>query len=114
VRRSIVIIGVAALVACTHPAPREPASSPPPAVALSRSFACGEATCDAAHQYCEMIKTDDLRLPSTYACRDLPATCGAGAGAGCGCFPAATRCDYCARLDSGGVAHFQRTCVGGR
>jgi hypothetical protein len=112
-RTTIILVCLLALSCHARPArPARPAPPSPPAAAAPR-FACGTATCDAGAEYCQMIKTDDLRLPSTYSCQPLPSSC-AGADAACGCFPAAARCDYCAVLDGGGARHVQRTCVGGR
>ena len=79
-------------------------------------FRCGDLTCDARTSYCETIKTDVARLPSTYACRPLPAACAAVSAprsADCGCFPAHTRCDFCGAPLHDGVRTFYRTCVGG-
>jgi hypothetical protein len=101
------VLVCAALGACGRGARSEPATS----------FACGDQTCDARTHYCRLIKTDDLRLPSTYTCQALPDACH-GEAATCACFAAGTRCDYCAVLDGDGgggrVRHLQRTCVGGR
>jgi hypothetical protein len=77
----------------------------------SALFLCGDKPCDANSSYCEMLKTDNLRLPSTYTCKPLPAACRTATE--CGCFPKGTRCDYCVRLERDGARYFQRTCIGG-
>jgi hypothetical protein len=104
----LALAGAAWSPACRRPLP--PAAAPAPLV-----FACGEEPCDARTSYCETIQTDYAPLPSTYTCKRLPASCTGGArkDAGCACFPAGTRCDFCSRLERGGVEYFQRTCIGG-
>ena len=80
-------------------------------------FKCGENLCDARTSYCEAIKTDVLKLPTTYSCKPLPETCRAnapGPGLKCSCFPRGTHCDFCDVLEVNGVYHLHRMCVGGR
>ena len=79
-------------------------------------FKCGENTCDARTSYCEMIKTDVASIPSTYSCKALPDSCRPDRQnelPACGCFPRGTRCIFCSKLESDGIYHFQRTCIGG-
>jgi hypothetical protein len=86
----------------------------PPQAPKARLVSCGAQSCDARTSYCEMIKTDVLTIPSTYACRPLPSSCADKANPSCDCFPQGTRCDFCSQLDRDGVLYFQRTCIGGR
>jgi len=80
------------------------------------AFQCGENLCDVRTSYCEAIKSDVPRLPSTYSCKPLPETCRAdapGPDLKCSCFPRGTRCDFCDVLEVQGVYHLHRMCVGG-
>ena len=78
-------------------------------------FLCGDKPCHADTSYCEMLKTDNLRLPSTYACKPLPDSCLSvdRTADDCACFPKGTRCDFCSSPERKGVRFFQRTCIGG-
>jgi hypothetical protein len=104
----VVSLALAAL-RCHHADPK-PVVEP-----AGRVFLCGQTTCDAGASYCELLKTDYAPLPDTYTCRPLPETCRAKGppSADCGCFPRGTRCDFCSKLEQGGVSYLQRTCVGG-
>ncbi len=116
-RWAALLVGLgAAALACRHAAIERPVAVAAHPASGPRTFACGGHTCDARESYCEMIKTDYAPLPSTYACKPLPAACATAdpAVSSCECFPEGTRCDFCSKLERDGVSHFQRTCVGGR
>jgi Kazal-type serine protease inhibitor domain len=79
--------------------------------------ACGPRYCDVRTSYCEIYLSDVFELPTTYACKPLPAACRRGPGSGaaptCGCFPPGTPCHtFCGTIVTGGLPGFHLTCQG--
>lgn len=68
--------------------------------ACARKIPCGDKTCDARDQYCEIYLSDVPQLPTGHHCQPLPAKCKPNAT--CACFPVDTPClSFCGPLGEG-------------
>jgi hypothetical protein len=82
---------------------------------LPNFIPCGAQFCDAHSSYCEIYLSDVFELPTSHACKPLPADClpHGAAAASCACFPEGTPCrTFCGPMPTGGVQGFHLTCQG--